>query len=82
MPITTRTADVMDKVTANGMVYTIVCTAHWVASNCLPLIDGDVFQVDVQGTTMWVFAHKGGNQGKLVKMKYKILDIRPMPTNP
>jgi len=81
-PITTSTIDVADKVEGLGMVYTIVCTAHWIGSNCAPLIDGDMFQVVVEGTTMWVYARKGGNQGKPVKIKYKILDIRPTPPNP
>src|SRR5260221_10752375 len=52
-PITTRTIDVVEKVEAEGMVYSIVCTAHWVGSNCSTLIDGDTFTVEVEGTTMW-----------------------------
>lgn len=46
--------------------------------NCIPLIDGDRFQAEIKGTTMWVHALKGGNQGKAIKIKYKILDIRKL----
>jgi hypothetical protein len=53
--------------------------------NCVPLTDGDQFDAEIKGTTMWVHARKGGNQGKTVKIKYKIIDIRketpPAPAN-
>lgn len=71
--------DVVDKVLGEGRVYTIVCSAHWRGSNCGPLIDGDTFEAEIDGTTMWISARKGGNQGKPIKVKYKILDIRPAP---
>jgi len=51
--------------------------------NCLPLTDGDRFEAEIKDATMWVHALKGGNQGKAVKIKYRILDIRkqmPPPT--
>jgi hypothetical protein len=43
---------------------------------CVPLTDGDRFDAEIKGTTMWVHARKGGNQGKAVTIKYKIIDIR------
>ena len=75
--ITISRLDVVDKVKAeNGQIYTISCSANWVGSNCGPLIDGDIFEAEVDKTTMWIMARKGGNQGKQIRIKYKILDIR------
>ncbi len=48
------------------------------SGNCVPLTDGDRYETEIKGTTMWVHALKGGNQGKAVKIKYKILDIRKL----
>lgn len=79
--ITRRTVDVMNIVEADGMRYTIVCRASWSGSNCGPLIEGDVFQAEIDNQTMWLTARRGGNQGKRVRMKNKILDIRPSPTS-
>lgn len=76
-PITTRTLDVTNRVMADGLVYTIVCRASWAGSNCGPLIDGDMFDAQLDGTTMWISARRGGNQGKAIRIKYKVLDIRP-----
>ena len=67
--------DVMNKVRAeDGQIYTITCSAHWLGSNCASLIDGDGFKAEVEKTTMWITAYK--DQGKQVRIKYKILDIR------
>src|SRR5580704_6640214 len=78
--ITISRLDVADKVRAqNGQIYTIVCSAHWTGSNCSPLIDGDTFSAQIDGSTMWIRAHRGGNQGKAVNVKYTILDIRQGP---
>jgi hypothetical protein len=75
--ITISRLDVVDKVKAdNGLIYTITCSANWVGSNCGPLIDGDRFSAEVEKTTMWISARRGGNQGKNVRIKYNILDIR------
>jgi hypothetical protein len=41
------------------------------------MIDGDSFPAEIDGHTMWISARKGGNQGKPIRAKYKILDIRP-----
>jgi hypothetical protein len=41
--------------------------------------DGDQFLAEIDGTTMWVSARRGGNQGKPIRIKYKILDIRQIP---
>jgi hypothetical protein len=46
------------------------------------LNDGDSFRAEIDGKTMWIEAHQGGNQGKVVKIKYKIQDIRPASSNP
>lgn len=77
--ITSRSVDVINIVELDGMKYTISCRANWVGSNCAPMIDGDVFPAEIDGNTMWIIGHKGGNQGKEVRAKYKILDIRPLP---
>lgn len=79
--VTSRTIDVMNIVEADGMRYTIVCRAHWIGSNCAPLIEGDLFQAEIDNKTMWLIGHKGGNQGKEIRMKNRILDIRPAPVN-
>jgi hypothetical protein len=79
--ITTQTADIVNVVEANGMRYVITCRAHWVGSNCSYMVDGSTFPAQIEGTTMWISAHKGGNQGKLIRVKYKILDIRPVESN-
>ena len=69
--------DVMDRVQAeDGRIYTITCSAHWIGSSCATLIDGDRFKAEVEKMTMWITAQKGGSQGKDVRVKYKILDIR------
>lgn len=62
----------------SGMQYTISCRANWIGSNCQPMIDGDTFSARIDGNTMWITGRKGGNQGKEVRAKYKILDIRPI----
>lgn len=74
--VTRNTVDVVNIVEAEGTRYKIACRANWVGSNCSEMTDGDLFQAEIEGNTMWVFAHKNGNQGKLVKCRYKILDIR------
>jgi hypothetical protein len=75
--ITTRTLDVENIVKgSDGLRYTIVCRASWSGSNCGPLTDGDTFPAQLDGNTMWLSAHRGGNRGKLVRVKYKILDAR------
>jgi hypothetical protein len=77
--ITRRVLDVVNVVEAGGMKYTITCRGSWVGTHCGPMIDGDTFPAEISGTTMWISARRGGNQGKLIRIKYKILDIRPMP---
>jgi hypothetical protein len=74
------TADVTNIVEADGIRYTIACRASWGGSNCAPLTEGDLFQAEIDGKTMWLVVRKGGNQGKEVEMKNNILDIRPAPT--
>lgn len=72
------TLDIKNVVEANGLRYVIVCRATWSGSSCGPLNDGDVFPAEIAGTTMWIEARRGGNQGKKIRIKYRILDIRPV----
>lgn len=78
--INARTVDVTNFVEADGQRYKITCRASWVGSSCSPLNQGDTFPAKIEGKTMWIFGRRGGNQGKEVKIKNRILDIRPMPT--
>jgi hypothetical protein len=77
--VSSRVIEVMNIVEADGMRYKIIYRASWVGSNCAPLIEGDMFQAEIDNHTMWISARKGGNQGKEIRVKYKILDIRPSP---
>jgi hypothetical protein len=79
IPVTVSSVEVYNQLEANGMIYTITCTAHWIGSKCSWLIPGDRFQAEVNGRTMWITGRKGGNMGKELRAKYKILDIRPKP---
>jgi len=64
-------------VEADGMRYTITCTARWIWSGCTTLDDGDRFPAKIKGYSMSVTGHKGGNMGKEVRIKYRIVDMRP-----
>ena len=77
VPITVRSVEVYNALESNGSVYTVTCTAHRIGSKCSWLIPGDTFEADVRGTTMWVEGRKGGNMGKVMRTKFRILDIRP-----
>ena len=44
--------------------------------------DGELFHAEIDGTTMWIEARRGGNQGKKINIKYRILDIRPVEIIP
>ncbi len=76
IPVTVRSVEVYNALESNGLVYTVTCTAHWVGSKCAWLIPGDTFEAEVSSTTMWVAGRKGGNMGKVMRTKFKILDIR------
>jgi hypothetical protein len=76
----TRTA-VRQVVEANGLRYVIACEASWRWQKCDSLLDGDVFPAELDGTTMWITVHRGGNQGPKAKIKYKVLDIRPVESH-
>jgi hypothetical protein len=80
IPINVSWIEVYNEVLANGMVYTIKCTAHWIGSACSPLRIGDIFTAEVEGNTMWIIAHRGGNMGKSIHPKFKILDLRAEAT--
>jgi hypothetical protein len=77
IPVSVRSIEVYNALESNGTVYTVTCTAHWVGSKCAWLIPGDTFEAEVNGTTMWITGRKGGNMGKEMRTKFKILDIRP-----
>jgi hypothetical protein len=79
---TRRTMEAYNLVEANGMAYTIRCTANWIASSCNALTPGDYFSAEVKDTTPWITAREGGNTGKEVHAKFRIVDIRPMPSVP
>jgi hypothetical protein len=82
-PVTIRSIEVYNFVEANGMGYTIRCTAHWIGSSCSWLTPGDSFPAEVKGTTMWIVGHKGGNMGKEMRTKFALLDMRPIqPSQP
>lgn len=74
---TRRTMDVTNIVQgSDGLRYTIACRASWSGSHCGTLIDGDTFAAEVNGNTMWLTARRGGNRGKVIRVKYKIFDAR------
>lgn len=79
--VTSSTTEVTNVVEADGVAYTIVCRASWGGSNCAALIEGDLFQAEIDGNTMWLVTRRFGNRGKEVRMKNRILDIRPAPTS-
>jgi hypothetical protein len=74
-----RTIEVFNQLEASGTIYTVRCSAHWVGSNCSWLIPGVEFWAEIQGRTMWVSAHEGGNTGKEIHPKFQVLDIRTKP---
>lgn len=75
--LTIRSVEVFNQVEADGMIYTIRCTANWYGSSCSWLTPGDRFSAAVKGRDMWITAHKGGNLGKEIHAKYQMLDRRP-----
>ena len=79
--VTTSRLDVENVVESNGERFIIRCTGSWVGTNCSPMRDGDTFQAEYDGkTTMWVSARRGGNLGKAITVKYRVVDRRPIPT--
>jgi hypothetical protein len=78
IPITIRRVVVQGQLEGNGKVYTVACTAHWVGSGCGWLIPGGTVGAEVRGTSMWVNTSRGGNIGKPIRVKYRILDVRPV----
>jgi len=40
------------------------------------LFDGQTFPAEIKGKHMYVTSQTGGNQGKIIKTKYDILDIQ------
>jgi hypothetical protein len=75
--VTRSIRDVSNIVEADNQRYLITCRASWADSNCTSMTHGDIFQAEIDGTTMWVHGRNGGNQGKEIRVKYEILDIRP-----
>ena len=75
IPITWQFADVYVVVEGSNQLYLIGCRANWRWSNCMPLIVGDMFRVELSGGTMNVTATKNGK--KEVHAKYNILQVSP-----
>ena len=67
-------------VEGNGQIYTLRCM-QWAFGgwNCGPLKEGEEFQADTDGKTMWIQASRNGNQGKRIRVKFQILDVRYSP---
>ena len=69
---------ITEVVEGNGQIYTISCT-KWAFGgySCGTLIDGQDFHAEIEGKAMWILGSKNGNQGKQIRVKFDILDIRP-----
>ena len=68
-------------VEADGVQYTILCWTGW--RHCSSLTDGQTFQATIKGTNMWVTGHPDDARvGKMARIKYRIVDIRPSPERP
>lgn len=75
----TSRLDVTNIVEAKGQRYTIACTGSWSGSKCSTMETGGIFEAEYDGKrTMWIIGHQGGNLGKRVKIKYRVLDMRPV----
>lgn len=77
-----QTVVISQVVQANGNLYTLSCSGvpfrSAVYRYCEWLhFDGDEFVAEVQGKNMVIHARSGGNQGKEIKLKFHIADIRP-----
>jgi TPR repeat protein len=75
MQLDTSTLYVQEVGVADGIRYTLSCTANWVGSNCGPLERG-MYETEIKGTTAYLTAFKGGNMGKRITIKFRLLDIR------
>ncbi|HKW74541.1 MAG TPA: hypothetical protein VJN64_03380 [Terriglobales bacterium] len=74
--------DITEVVEAQGNRYTITCSGvpfrSAVYRYCEWLhFDGDEFPATIKKNQMTIRARKGGNQGKEIKLKFTIVDIRP-----
>ena len=64
----------------DGTRYTILCSTTSSRNHCFPMErPHEQFGAKVDGKTMWVYAQLGGNMGKKVKIKFTIIDERPIP---
>jgi hypothetical protein len=75
IPVTWQFADVYIVVEGSNQLYLIGCRANWRWSNCMPLIVGDMFPVEISGGKMTVTATKNGK--KEIHAKYNILEVSP-----
>jgi hypothetical protein len=73
IPITWRYADVYNVVETDTQRYVIGCRANWRWSNCSPLVPGDTFSMELEGSTMHVTALKNGK--KQVTIKYTVFQV-------
>ena len=76
--VTIRRVVVQGQLEGDGKIYTVACTAYWAGSGCGTLIPGETFRAKVKGMTMWVNAPHSGNNGKPIRAKYRILNVRPV----
>jgi len=58
--------------------YTLARTVRWVWGSMDWLNDGETFPAEIKGKHMFITYRRGGNQGKQEKLKYDIMDIRPV----
>jgi hypothetical protein len=73
--------EITQVVESQGTRYTLSCSGvpfkSAVYRYCEWLhFDGDQFAAEIKGKDMTVHARSGGNQGKEIKLKFKIVDIR------
>lgn len=75
IPITWRYVDVYNVVETDSYHYLIHCRANWRWSKCSALIPGQVFEVEVKGSTAWISGMRDGK--KQARVKYSILQMSP-----
>jgi hypothetical protein len=71
------TIHLQEVVVSDGVQYTIERVTRFVWENNAHLTEGDTYDVSVKDGHMTIHLRKGGNQGRLVHVTYRIQDIRP-----
>lgn len=67
---------IFNQVEADGFTYLLGCNTSPFRA-CSMLIIGDSFPAEIKGTDVVVTGPRGGNMGKMVKVKFRLLDMRP-----